>query len=70
MPPTTIIKRSGEAVAFEQEKITVAIYKAMAAGGAHDRELAEQLSNGVVAALDAAYPEDAQPTVEDNDRKV
>jgi uridine kinase len=65
MPLATIIKRSGQAVPFDQEKITVAIYKAMAAGGAHDRELAEGLSNQVVAALDAAYPGDQVPTVED-----
>jgi uridine kinase len=65
MPPTTIIKRTGEAVAFDQEKITVAIYKSMAAGGHHDRELAERLSDEVVAALDAAYPHERVPTVED-----
>ena len=65
MPPTTIIKRSGGAVPFDQEKITVAIYKAMAAGGAHDRELAESLSDQVVAALDAAYTGEQLPTVED-----
>ncbi len=65
MPPTTIIKRNGQAVPFDQEKITVAIYKAMAAGGAHDRELAEGLSNQVVAALDAAYTAEQLPTVED-----
>ena len=65
MPPTTIIKRNGQAVPFDQEKITVAIYKAMAAGGAHDRELAEGLSDQVAAALDAAYTAEQLPTVED-----
>ena len=65
MPPTTIIKRSGEAVPFDQEKITVAIYKAMAAGGSHDRELAEELSDQVVAGLDSAYTGEQLPTVED-----
>ena len=65
MPPTTIVKRTGQAAPFDQEKITVAIYKAMAAGGAHDRELAEELSDQVVAALDAAYTDDQVPTVED-----
>jgi anaerobic ribonucleoside-triphosphate reductase len=65
MPPTTIIKRNGEAVPFDTEKITVAIYKAMAAGGAHDRELAEGLTRLVVAALDAAYSGEQLPTVED-----
>ncbi len=65
MPPTTIIKRNGEAVPFDPEKITVAIYKAMAAGGAHDRELAEGLTGQVVAALEAAYTGEQLPTVED-----
>ena len=65
MTPTTIIKRNGQAVPFDQEKVTVAIYKAMAAGGAHDRELAEQLSDKVVAALASAYSEVQVPTVED-----
>jgi uridine kinase len=65
MPPTTIIKRNGEAVPFDTEKITVAIYKARAAGGAHDRELAEGLTRLVVAALDAAYSGEQLPTVED-----
>ena len=63
--PATIVKRSGQAVPFDQEKITVAIYKAMAAGGRHDRELAERLSDEVVAALAAAYPDEKLPTVED-----
>ncbi len=65
MPLTTIIKRSGQAVPFDRDKITIAIYKAMAAGGAHDRELAEGLSDRVVAALDAAYTGEQVPTVED-----
>jgi uridine kinase len=65
MSPTTIVKRNGRAVPFDQEKITVAIYKAMAAGGAHDRQLAEGLSDQVVAALDSAYTDEQLPTVED-----
>ena len=65
MSPSTILKRNGEAVPFDREKITVAIYKAMAAGGRHDRELAERLCAEVTSALDAAYSNDKLPTVED-----
>jgi uridine kinase len=62
---STIVKRTGEVVFFDQQKITVAIYKAMAASGSHDRKLAEQLSGRVVAALESTYSKDLPPTVED-----
>lgn len=39
-----VIKRTGEIVAFDQTKITNAIYKAAAAVGGHDRELSQRLS--------------------------
>ena len=61
----TIVKRNGEVVPFDQEKITVAIYKAAAAIGGHDRELSSSLSDKVVDALEATYTEDASPTVEE-----
>ncbi len=61
----TIVKRSGEVVPFDREKITVAIYKAAAAIGGHDRELSERLSGKVVEALEATYTEDSSPTVEE-----
>ena len=50
---SSILKRTGETVPFDQEKITVAIYKAGAAIGHHDREVAEKLSDQVAAALAA-----------------
>lgn len=62
---SSIIKRSGEIAPFDREKITVAIYKAAAAIGGHDRALSEQLSAQVVEALEATYSEDLPPTVED-----
>lgn len=62
---TSIVKRNGEVVPFDQEKITVAIYKSAAAIGGHDRALSESLSDQVVAALTATYSADMPPTVED-----
>ena len=62
---SSILKRTGETVPFDQEKITVAIYKAGAAIGHHDREVAEKLSDQVAAALAATYSDDLPPTVED-----
>jgi len=67
MPPLipSIVKRTGETVPFDREKITVAIYKAAAAVGGHDRALSEELTDEVVAALAATYSSDLPPTVED-----
>jgi uridine kinase len=64
-PITSVLKRAGQTVAFDPEKITVAIYKAAAAVGGHDRALSEQLAAQVVAALEATYSGDLPPTVED-----
>jgi len=61
----SVVKRNGDIVPFDQEKITVAIYKAAAAIGGHDRALSEALSDEVVAALTATYSADLPPTVED-----
>lgn len=60
-----VVKRSGEVVPFDQEKITVAIYKAAASIGGHDRALSEKLSRQVVEALEATYSPEDLPTVED-----
>ena len=59
-----ILKRNGTVVPFDQEKITVAIYKAAAAVGGHDRALSEKLSDQVVDILVRSYADDP-PTVED-----
>ena len=63
--PQQIIKRTGESVPFDREKIAVAIYKASAAVGTHNRALADQLTTKVVEALTATYSSDPSPTVED-----
>ncbi len=62
---TSIVKRSGEGVPFDREKIVVAIYKAGAATGSHDRDRAERLADQVIESLAATYTGDFPPTVED-----
>lgn len=66
----SVIKRNGERVPFQKEKITWAIFKAAAAVGGDDWARAEQLSAEVCEKLDSRYPEgeagveDIQDTVE------
>lgn len=62
---STIVKRSGESVPFDREKIRVAIYKATAATGSHDESLADEATRLVVQALTQAYSGAEQVTVED-----
>jgi uridine kinase len=61
-PPSSIIKRTGEVVPFDEKKITTAIHKAAAAVGAHDREMAQELSRRVSASL---ARESGSPSVEE-----
>ncbi len=59
-----IVKRDGRTTAFNAVKITDAIEKAFAASGAmQDRTVAEEITQGVVAKLEARLDSDA-PTVE------
>ena len=60
-----VVKRNGEVVPFDQEKITLAIYKAAASVGGHDRALSEGICEQVVQALSATYSADDPPTVEE-----
>jgi uridine kinase len=62
---THIVKRDGTLAPFESEKITVAIYKAAASIGGHDRALSERLSREVVEGLAKVWSHDEPPTVED-----
>lgn len=62
---TSIVKRTGEVVLFDREKIRVAIYKSTAAVGDHDVELADRAADEVIAALSQAYSADLPATVED-----
>jgi uridine kinase len=65
-----IIKRNGEIVRFDLEKITVAIYKAAAAVGGHDRALSERLASEVAAALDRPGETPSVEEVQDAVEKV
>lgn len=57
--PAQVRKRTGELVPFDQDKITAAIRKAMAALDLHDDTAAQRLSDHVIASL-----ADAGPTVD------
>jgi ribonucleoside-diphosphate reductase alpha chain len=60
-----IRKRDGQVVDFDQEKITVAIYKAAESVGGRDRKLAQQLSDKVVEQLKMQFDSTRLPTVEE-----
>jgi ribonucleoside-diphosphate reductase alpha chain len=63
---TQIRKRDGRIVAFDKEKITSAVYKAVVAtGGREDRTLAESLSTRVIEILNEKYGTGTIPAVED-----
>jgi uridine kinase len=62
---TQIVKRTGAIVPFNRDRITNAIYRAAVAVGGRDRAVAEQLSDQVVAFLEAKAPEGHVPTVEE-----
>ncbi|GJM43690.1 MAG: hypothetical protein DHS20C21_05320 [Gemmatimonadota bacterium] len=66
VPPIRhIIKRSGQTAVYERERVTLAIYKAAAAIGGHDRALSERLTDQVEEALFATYTDEDPPSVED-----
>jgi uridine kinase len=62
---THIIKRTGDVVPFNPERITNAIYRAAVAVGGRDRATAEGLTQQVVDLLEAATPAGKYPTVEE-----
>jgi uridine kinase len=62
---TRIIKRNGNIVAYDRERITNAILKALASVGQPDRAAAESLSAKVELALLQAYRGEMIPSVED-----
>ena len=59
------MKRDGSIVDFDQEKVTIAIYKAAASVGGHNRELSEKLSDEVVEALSQCFEPPDVLTVEE-----
>jgi uridine kinase len=64
-PIRQVIKRDGNTVAYDRERIATAIFKALASRGPADRAVADDLADRVEAALGAAYAGAAVPTVED-----
>lgn len=64
-PIRKIVKRNGNLVSYDRERITTAIFKATASTGHPDRVLAEAMAERVEHALAAAYSGDMMPSVED-----
>lgn len=59
-----ILKRNGELVPFEEDKITNAIFKAFKANNDYEREKAEKISAQVTAMINVVYKDGKTPTVE------
>jgi anaerobic ribonucleoside-triphosphate reductase len=60
-----VLKRDSKLEPFDQERITIAIWKAAKAVGGKDREQAKRISDEVVADLNKHYGDDGVPTVEE-----
>ena len=60
-----VLKRDSKLEPFDQERITIAIWKAAKAVGGKDKEQAKRISDEVVALLDKQYGDDGVPTVEE-----
>lgn len=61
----SVIKRTGQVVPFNRERIANAIYRAAVAVGGRDRAIAEGLADQVVDILEQAWPAGQYPTVEE-----
>ena len=64
-PIQRIVKRDGTIVAHDGERITTAIFRAMASLGRPDRERAAEMTTKVGAALIHTYGAESTPSVED-----
>ena len=64
-PIPRIVKRDGQVVPYDRERITTAIFKAAASLGGTDRQRAECLAAEVECALVAACDEGVTPSVEE-----
>ena len=60
-----VLKRDSKLEPFDQERITIAIWKAAKAVGGRDKEQAKRLSDEVVVELNKLYGDDGVPTVEE-----
>lgn len=64
-PLRQIIKREGNLVPYDRDRIVTAIFRAMVSGGRGDRALAESLGRDAETALVKNYGADATPSVEE-----
>ncbi|MBU2504055.1 MAG: ribonucleoside triphosphate reductase [Nanoarchaeota archaeon] len=64
MPIEQIIRRDGEIVPFEQERITEAIWKAVKSVGGQDKQKAREVSDSVVQEIEGKFGNGRLPTVE------
>jgi len=62
---TKILKRNGDVVAFESDKIADAIFKAAASVGGHDRTESERLTDLVIARVNTKFHARSIPAVEE-----
>lgn len=62
---THVVKRDGNLVAYDRDRIATAIFKAAASVGGKDRALAERLAEQVERTLEETYGSGQPPTVED-----
>jgi uridine kinase len=62
---THIVKRSGDIVPFNPDRIVNAIYRAAVAVGGRDRKRAEELAEQVVEALESSTPKGHHPNIEE-----
>ncbi len=62
---TRIIKRQGNLVAYDRDRISTAIFRALVSTGRKDRRLAERLGLQVEQALLAVYGDGATPSIEE-----
>jgi anaerobic ribonucleoside-triphosphate reductase len=60
-----VLKRDSKLEPFDQERITIAIWKAAKAVGGKDKEQAKRVSDQVIAELNKIYGDDGVPTVEE-----
>ncbi len=61
----SVRKRDGRLEAFDQERITIAIWKAAKAVGGKDKEIAKRLSDEVTTQLNSRFGDEGVPTVEE-----
>ena len=64
-PIRQVVKRDGNTVAYQRDRIASAIFKAAASIGGHDRETAERLAGEVERRLQASFGGRCAPMVED-----